>query len=608
MAPTLSSSTPITRPRAARAAEGSAFALSTGPPMPAWADLLRAGSIRWRLADGWPARLGIADDEFGRWLTAQHAVVVKASTHRQVFRIDSRAGAIYVKRYRARRGLARWATLLRGTPARRELETGHELIRRRIPTAAPIAVGEVVRVGIPGDSLLVTCGIERSQPLSEFLAAPLPAWPATAQHEARRWLACDLARLLAAAHRAGVRHNDLHAGNILVATDQLPRTTILRNRPGRGVSTSRGAYPSFLYLIDLPAVRCSRPLGTRASLASVVMLAAGLWSQTTPRERWRFWRTYLACRPDLAVENRRAIARQIESDVLSYLRALHRSRDRRSVADNRDFARFAVPGATWHALRAVSLDELTAAAAAAGIQRALPTQSGAPAAVAGFDSKTSTNPLICRTIAAGQWRWFPWREHPARRLWRLAQGLAARGIRIERPVAAFVPSRFSGQYDGALFFKPDTFVPIVGPLAGPDANRGCLAPHDSHQLARACGELLGTLDRWHVHCPQLSLASLAVERTGEGLVVVLRDWMTVRRASRVNRHLAERRAARDLTALYADWKRREAAPSATMSRTWLARALRAYVAARWQPPHAWRDLWRSLASAKSPDLPKECLG
>lgn len=590
MAPTLSRSTRVTRPRAARAVEGSELPCSSGPPRSAWADLLRAGSIRWRLADGWLARLGIGDDEFGRWLAAQHAVVVKASFHRQVFRIDSRAGAIYVKRYRARRGLARLATLLRGTPARREWEKGGELARLGIPTAAPIALGEVVRAGIPGDSLLVTCGIEASQPLSDFLAARLPAWPATAQHDARRWLACDLARLLAAVHRAGVRHNDLHGGNILVATDQLPRATLTGNPARRELAIARADRPSSLYLIDLPAVRCGRTLGARASLASVVMLAAGLWSQTTPRERWRFWRTYLACRPDLAIDDRREVAQRIESGVLRYLRSLVRSRDRRSVADNRDFARIDVPGGTWHALRAVSLDELLAAAAATGRPSAIRIQSGAPPAAADFNS---TDPLVCRTIA-GRCRWFPWREHPARRLWRLAQGLATRGIRIERPVAAFVPSRFSGQCDGALFFKTDASVPVAELFASLREG-GRLLASDSRQLARACGELLGTLDRWQVHCPQLSLASLTAERTSEGLVVVLCDWATARLPSRASNYLAKRHVACDLATLYAEWKRREAA-GAAISRTWLARALRAYVAARWQPPTAWRDVWRLLAS------------
>lgn len=544
-------------------------------------DAVEATTVRWQLDPEWPQRLGLVEADFGRWLANQSAQPVKVGTHRQVFRVDSGRQQLYVKRYRSRRGLARLAMLARGTPARREWRKAIELARRGIATAAAVAVGESYRGGIPGDSLLVTRGIEASRPLDDFLKTDLPDWPAAQQLGARRYLTIELARVLAGCHRAGVRHDDLHAGNILVAIDRLAAAAA----PTYHVSSD--SPPPLLYLIDLPEVRFGRPLRRRASLASVVMLAAGLWSQATPRERWRFWRTYLANRPELAVEDRgnlagrraarRQVAQQLVADVLRYQRALYRSRDRRSLAENRDFKRIAGRGITWHALRGVAPHELAA-----------------------------TSELEERLVLGNRWRWFPWREHPARRLWRLAQGLLARGIGIQGPVAALVPSRFSGRREGALFFpKESAPTPLAELLAAAAVDPSLLDARDRRELARACGELLGSLHRWQVITPRLSLASFAVRRASVGPQLVLADWTTARVPKLTSRRAAEPSAARDLAALQAELTSQMASSRSPVSRSELARALQAYVVARWQSPGAWRDLWRKLAAEQRVNL-NEC--
>ena len=638
MAPTTSSSNPARRAAASRADVGDSgigHSVDVGDdssdelparPAPTLAETLQSTRIRWRLQAGWAKRLATSDDEFSLWLADGRATLVKHGTNRLVYRIDSGDESLYIKRYRHRRGLARLAPLVRGSPARREWNKAIELSRRGIPTALPVALGEDLRAGIPSDSLLVTREIPARQSLDQFLQDELPQWITAHQRAARRWLVDALARLVAATHRAGVRHDDLHAGNILVNLDvarrlETPRRANIEEAATDDAATDASTTP--LFLIDLPGVSFGRPLGRRASLASVVMLAAGLFAHSAPREHWRFWRTYLACRPDLSVENPRAVARQVVARVLDYQRALACSRDRRALATNRDFQRVETGRAVCYAAQELSPVDLETALRA--------IEAGESETIAEVAIASRAPRLVVRRVPAARWPW-GWLEHPARRTWRLAQALASRGIAIGRPLAALVPRWYTSWRDGYLLFAPaapDT--PLAEALAR-------LEQGDSRQLAEACGAALGQLHRWQVKCPALSIASFAVRRKSDAFDVLLSDWTSLQLPRWSTPGQAERRALRDLAALRSELLGESpgggldasnertlgataglpssAASDATLpeahaastvvgqsetietrpiSRTWLARALRAYVAMQLREPAAWRELWRQLA-------------
>ena len=658
MAPTTSSSNLAQRAAASRADVGdSCIGHSVGVgddssdelpgrSAPTLAETLQSTHIRWRLHAGWAHRLATTDDKFGLWLADGRATLVKHGTNRLVYRVDGGDERLYIKRYRHRRGLARLAPLVRGSPARREWNKALELSRRGIPTALPVALGEDIRVGIPSDSLLVTREIPTSQSLDQFLQDELPRWTAVHQRAARRWLVLALAQLVAATHRAGVRHDDLHAGNILVNLDAARRLETTSR------ASTEDAAPS-LFLIDLPGVSFGRPLGHRASLASVVMLAAGLLSHSTSREQWRFWRAYLACRPDLSIENPRQAARSIVSAVLDYQRALARSRDRRALATNRDFQRIETGSAVCYAVQELSPDvlqnalrsieagegevgaDVAIATRAPGATAGLPSSATFDARLSGRlalapnpDSKTASfeRQLVAHRVPAARWPW-AWLEHPARRRWRLAQALASRGILIEGPLAALVPRWFAPWRDGYLLFAPAApATPLPEVLASLEHGDSRAA----RRLAETCGAALGQMHRWQVKCPALSIASFAVRRKSDEFAVLLADWTRSRRPRWSTPRQAQRRAMRDLAALRSELTSiSESGRGATaglpssaasdpalpgevaaatavgqsgpcqpppMSRTWLARALRAYVAVQLCEPTAWRQLWRQLAA------------
>src|SRR5581483_11260802 len=123
---------------------------------------------------------------------------------------------------------------------------------RGIPTVVPLALGEVWKGIGPNDSFLITETLEQTQPLSTFLESTVPTFAKDRQVRLRQRLAVELGNFLAQLHQAGVVHNDLHAGNMLLRleSDDAPR----------------------LFLIDLHAVNLERPLGWGQSRENLVML------------------------------------------------------------------------------------------------------------------------------------------------------------------------------------------------------------------------------------------------------------------------------------------------------------------------------------------------
>ena len=97
----------------------------------------------------------------------------------------------------------------------------------------------------------------------------LPGLPADEQHRLRRKLVRAPARLCAAAHEAGVFHDDFHGGNVLVRLDTCHGQAGDPRLPE-------------LYLVDLPGIRFSGPLNWRRSLQSLTMLSSD-WGDKVSR-------------------------------------------------------------------------------------------------------------------------------------------------------------------------------------------------------------------------------------------------------------------------------------------------------------------------------------
>jgi tRNA A-37 threonylcarbamoyl transferase component Bud32 len=254
--------------------------------------------IRWHLAPEWsgpPPRLA-------EWCAAGLAQVVKQAPHRTIWRVAVDGLDLHVKSYRE--DARRW---LRGLRARREFDITHEVARRGVPTLDVLAWGEDGAC-----SYLVSRSLSGALSLLDLLQGPIDV-------TARQELAQALGEFLARVHRAGVRHDDLHPGNLLVCRE--------------GPSTR-------LFLIDLGEVRLGAPLSWRACRDNLVVLNRWFTLRASSSERFRIWRAYsrAAALVD-EKEGARAIEQQTRRSLLHFSDRL----DRRCLGGNRHFRRVRGP-------------------------------------------------------------------------------------------------------------------------------------------------------------------------------------------------------------------------------------------------------------------------
>ncbi len=255
--------------------------------------------------------VGPAGFRLTQWLAEGAVRVVKEGANRTVYRVALPGlAAFFVKHYRTRSWRDIVRSLVRGSPARREWRKVCEAARRGVPTAMPLAFHEERRGLIVRESYLATLAIENAPSLLEVLRG-LPARPPAEAERLRRVLTDELAALCAACHSAGVRQADLHAGNILVRWSARLQAPDFRLQDESAEAQILKSEACKLYLIDLPSVRFSSPLGWRASRANLGTLCAVLSRHATLRERWRFWRRYRAARADLDVSSPRQAAVEV---------------------------------------------------------------------------------------------------------------------------------------------------------------------------------------------------------------------------------------------------------------------------------------------------------
>jgi tRNA A-37 threonylcarbamoyl transferase component Bud32 len=186
-----------------------------------------------------------------------------------------------------------------------------------------------------GESFLITRGLLDCEPLNAFLARTLPRLPPGRRSRVRQRLADEVGRLFARIHDAGILHNDIHAGNVLV-----------RLAPDDQIE---------LFLIDLNAVRIGAPLDWPASLENLVMLNSWFVLRANRADRLRVWKAYFLARglgtwgrgPTAGKEHLR-LAEVIERRSWQFNLALWRRRDARCLKNNRYYRRVRAAGVVGH--------------------------------------------------------------------------------------------------------------------------------------------------------------------------------------------------------------------------------------------------------------------
>jgi tRNA A-37 threonylcarbamoyl transferase component Bud32 len=451
------------------------------------------GALHWIVSLDYRERLlgpnGLRLDE---WLQSGAARIIKHGPHRTVYRVNLPGVSFYLKHNRLANTRAWLRELVRPSKARMEHDRALTVAERGVPTFTPIALGESPGWG-PGESGLITLALDGTEPLNQFLETTLHGVEPNGQVRLRHRVAVALAALLARMHDAGVCHNDLHPGNILIrlSGDQQPS----------------------VYLIDLHAVHLGGPLDWRASRDNLVMLNRWFMLRAHRSDRLRFWQAYCRARATNGVVrwihpvtassrhpfNFPEKAGEIEKRTRTSNLAFWRSRDRRCLASNR----------YYRSIRTASLTGIAVADLDRDVVKQLADDPDEPFRRPGVklikDSRSSTvaefdlpGPQGLRRVIYKRFHVTsgadPWkallRRSPALRSWVSGHGLRERCLPTPRPLAEFHRRRNGLAYEGYLLTEK---VLDAVDLAHFAANLSCLPGADRRTIVLRAVEQLARL-------------------------------------------------------------------------------------------------------------------
>jgi tRNA A-37 threonylcarbamoyl transferase component Bud32 len=491
--------------------------------------------------------------------------------------------SFFLKHHRfadTRAWLRQW---VRPSKARLEQQHSEAVARCGIATITTLAVGEQIRRFGPGESYLITRSLGAVQPVGSYLDRISTTGTASRRARLRQRLAVALGTLLAQMHDAGLRHQDLHAGNLLVQLeDDGPR----------------------LFLIDLHAVTVGRPLGWSASLANLVLLNRWFTMRASRSDRLRFWRSYCQARRHVAAPDRFHVARLARAlERQTWQSNLHfwKRRDRRCLFSNRYYRRLRSPRVIGHAVS--ELDHTLLAPLLADPDEPFRR----PGVVHLKNSRTSTvaefdlviagrvHRVIYKRFRVTTWS-DPWaalvRWSPALRSWIHGHGLRERLLPTPRPLAVLHRRRHGLCYEGYLLTEKvedavDLLAFVAGLASRPPAERRLLLRRRIEEVA--C--LVRELHRRQLLHRDLKAANILVT-SGQNLSttapVSLIDLVGVTRHAR----LRQQQRMRDLGRLHASFYQHPA-----LTRTDKLRFLRVYLQWGLFGRERWKRWWRGIERA-----------
>jgi tRNA A-37 threonylcarbamoyl transferase component Bud32 len=201
---------------------------------------------RWRFAEGAAHRLppALLVDPEAFLLNNSQKRILKESAVRTVSIVSGPQNDIFLKHYKIRGYTEGWKYLVVPSKARREWQMAQRALAKGILTPAPLAMAERRKGSFLQDAFLITEAIFPSNPLIELI-------PKRGYEE----LLFQAARLFRQAHKAGLLHQDLHAGNILVGADgkKLYLIDLHRARFVRNVSPHRRIWNLAQFFYSLKA-------------------------------------------------------------------------------------------------------------------------------------------------------------------------------------------------------------------------------------------------------------------------------------------------------------------------------------------------------------------
>jgi tRNA A-37 threonylcarbamoyl transferase component Bud32 len=584
--------------------------------------VVSTGGFRWQLA---PAHrdllLGPHGLRLNDWVCSGAAQLVKHGPHRTVYRVTLPELSFYLKHNRVHNVRALLRQLVRPSKSRIEYDRARAFARRGVPTFVPLALGEQETGRKPGDSYLLTASLDGAESLSTFIESSFAALAPSRRARVRQELAVTLARLLARMHDAGVIHNDLHAGNLLI---QLAPDDQVR-----------------LFVVDLHAVRLGSTLRWQERRDNLVMLNRWFMMRVDRADRLRFWREYGRLTEisdyrlqiaDLSAQSTicylqseiKRTARDLEKRTVESNLRFWRSRDRRCWHNNRYYRRVRSAVAAGHAV--TDLDGAALAALLADPDEPFRR----PGISLLKDSRSSTvaelelpvgdclRRVIYKRFRVTTWS-DPWvalvRKTPAQRSWEYGHGLRERGLPTARPLAVFHRRSFGLPFEGYLITEK---IPQAVDLHAFIARLGHIPVHERRLLLRVAidqaAHLVRTLHERGLSHRDLKAANILVggtrdwgsgirgQRTGNDLkpsVLIPNPQSLIPSFHLIDlvgvtnpRRLSERRRVQNLARLHASFVQDPA-----LTRTDKLRFLRVYLQWGLRGRGGWKCWWREIEKA-----------
>jgi tRNA A-37 threonylcarbamoyl transferase component Bud32 len=546
---------------------------------------IAVGGIRWWVDPSCRDHLlGPQGLRLEEWLKGGQATVVKQGPHRVVYRIELPGLSCHLKHNRLSDVRSWLRALIRPSKARTEYRQALKVAARGVPTIVPLALGEQCGRFGPRESILVTRTLDGAMMLHTFVETALETMPIDRQARLRQRLAVCLGEFIARVHEAGILHDDLHCGNILVQleADDKPR----------------------LYLVDLQSVRLGPPLDWPASRENLVVLNRWPSLRASRTDRQRFWRAYCRAREALSgvpVPPRgvtSAWARQLEKRTHHSNLEFWRHRDRRCLSTNRYYRQVCAGALTGHAVT-----DLDPGALATLLADPDAPFSG-PAGALIKDSRSSTVVEVevpvggqPRRVIYKRFRVTAWRDplvgllrrSPAMRSWVSGHGLRERGLPTARPLAVFHRRRAGLWHEGYLLMEkvPDAvdLRRLAADLGDPKAppRRRIVGP-----LLEQLGRLVRRLHQRRLAHRDLKATNILVQTAGPRPACWLIDLVGVARRRRLPRSVRVKNLARLHASFHQDPR---------VTRTDKLRFLRAYLQWGLRGRQGWKAWWRAIEQA-----------